>query len=197
MHRLAFIFFAMFLSCAYAQSYIVTSKGVVVSNSNCYSFQAPTKWKLVPGNPTPLLFNFSPKTKKSTLQNLPRGAASLSVASGKDSGENPESIEHWMKLRNRAHSFSSVQEIPLPSETGITRAMKVLWTDQEELEPGDPITQTIAVFFDFQRQPFVIYLDFYLDDPRKEDYIKSLITLLESFRPLAKGSSDSCSRSPF
>jgi len=199
MRRSPFIVFILSVSCAFAQSYRVTPVGAVVSDSNCYSFQAPEKWKIAAGNPAPLFFDFPPRTRVSSLQQLPKGTASLSVVSGRDSGEKPESIDHWMELRNRAHSFSSVQEVQFAANTGITRAVKVLWADKEDLEPGEPITQTVAVFFEFQGHPFAAYLSFYLDDRRREEYLKALTGLLESFRPLtnAQETSGGCSSSRF
>ena len=194
MRLLSLIILLIFASSGFPQSYRVTPEGKVVSDSNCYSFEAPKKWNVAIGNAAPYFINFSPKKLAPMMDELPNGGAELGVASASDARNGVKSIDQWMELRRRAYAFTSVQEIQFPAETGISRAVKVSWTNQKDLESGDQITAAVTVFFVFQGQPFQAEMDFHENDRKKGSYEKTLTTLLESFRPSAdsKGGSNGC-----
>ena len=184
MRKTRMLLLIMLITSASAQEYKVTHARAIISESNCYSFQVLPDWYIAEGNPAPLFFNFSPKKITSYKLGMPKGGAQISVVAGRDSSEHPASIDQWIELRRRGHSFSSVEDILLPKNTGITRAVKVLWTDEYEIMPVNIVTQSEALFFDFNGHPFAIYLLFNSDDKRKDVYEKTLLTLLEGFRPL-------------
>jgi hypothetical protein len=169
---------------AFSQSYKVTPERIVKSEINCYSFEAPENWNIATGNTAPYFINFSPKKLVPIMAQLPNGGAQMGVASAKDARNGVKSIDQWMRLRRRAYAFTSVQETHFPPETGITRAVMVSWTNQKDIEPGNPITESVAVYFVFRSQPFQAEVDFNSNDRKKDVYVKTLSKILESFRPL-------------
>lgn len=172
------IVLSLFGATASAQGYDVSATGKLVDKDSCYSFQVPAGWKLVAGNPIPLLISAPPGERARSLQTLPRGFAILAI--GRRSGE-AKSIEALMELRRRANAFSSTRSVAHASATGITRAVEARWTDNAN-EPGE---QTIARFFVFRGQPFAAYLSFYQSDRRRSQYPMALGRLFDSIRPLA------------
>lgn len=172
------IVLSLFGAFAPARGYDVSATGKLVDKDSCYSFQVPAGWKLVAGNPIPLLISAPPGERPLSLQTLPKGFATLAIGRRSDEAE---SIEALMELRRRANAFSSTRRVSYASATGITRAVEARWTDNAN-EPGE---QTIALFFVFRGQPFAAYLSFYQSDRRRSQYPMALGRLLESVRPLA------------
>ena len=169
---------SLLVTSASAQGYDVTATGKLVDKGSCYSFQVPAGWKVVAGNPIPLLVSAPPGKRPVSLQTLPKGIATLAI--GRRSAE-AKSIEELMALRRRANPFSSTRTVSYPSATGIARAVAARWTDDAN-EPGE---ETIALFFVFRGQPFAAYLSFYRSDRRRSQYPMALDRLLHSLRPLA------------
>lgn len=184
---------SLFATSASAQGYTVTATGKIIDRANCYAFQIPAGWQAAAQNPAPLLLHIAPGTRPRSFQTLPPGAATLSLVSGA-SGEKPKTIEAWIALRRRAYSFSSVRELHYPASTGITRAVEVRWTDAKDLEPGQPVSRTVAVFFAFRGNLFASYLDYYVKDKSGGHYLTALTQVLGSFRPLA--ASPACPAKP-
>ncbi|NIJ66756.1 hypothetical protein FHR20_003732 [Sphingomonas leidyi] len=172
------IVLGLFGASASAQGYDVAASGRLVDRDSCYSFQVPAGWKVVAGNPIPLLVSGPPGERPYSLQTLPRGFATLAIGRRSDEAK---SIEELMELRRRANAFSSTRSVSHASVTGITRAVEARWTDNAN-EPGE---QTIALFFVFREQPFAAYLSFYRSDRRRGQYPIALDRLLASVRPLA------------
>jgi hypothetical protein len=168
---------------ASAQSWKITATGKVIDKTHCYTFQMPKGWKGIWGNPIPLLFHFAPGSRPVQLQTLPPGAASLAVAPGPLSRDKTKSIEEWIKWRRREYPSSSIREVRYPPGTGITRAVEMRWTD-EEIDPDEPKTRTIALFFDFRGHPSDAYLSFYQTDKRRAQYLAALAEVIGSLRPL-------------
>lgn len=164
-----------------AEPYKITSSGTLIYTKECFSFQILEEWKAISGNSVPLLYNFAPGSAPVSLQDIPIGAASLAIGPENYSKDHSNSITDLIRISGRAHSLTSIGEMRYSKVTGITRAVKVHWT---EVDPGLPRLETDAVFFTYRGQVFTAYLNYYRSDKRANLYATALAGVFSSFRPL-------------
>lgn len=141
--------FSLPVLAASAPTYSVSQAGTVADRSYCYWFRVPPHWRLNPNNPVPLLFDLHFSGRAQAGQDLPDNAASISVVPGPASSERPRSLDEWIALRGKAYRPSGRRRIALPSVTGISQATQVAWTDAEDVDAGETVTHTVAVFYIF------------------------------------------------
>ena len=120
-------------------------------------------------------------------QDLPDNGASIAVLAGPASSEQVRSIDEWIALRERAHPGLVRRSIRFAAPTRISNATEVEWSDAADVDGGDTVTRTVAVFFLFGGTPHAAILDHKDRAGFDGEFRAGLKAVLNSFRPVTTG----------
>lgn len=150
-----------------------------------YSFHWPKKWWIASNTGGPYFFNYSHHyfDAHGVRLGVPKGGAEIGIISDAQSHD-AGSIDKWMELDRTAHGFSSTRELQLPPETTIRRAVEAVSFHDDGDSRHKKITRTTAIYFEFQGGILAAFLRYNANDPKGVEYEKTLIAVVQSFRPL-------------